>query len=200
VVLLAGAACFIIGVLYTAGPVPISRQPQGEILSGIFYGLFIPFILLYINMPHGELMSLSIGAQAVDLSLSVKPIISLLFLSIPPVFTTANIMLANNICDVEKDVLSKRYTLPYYIGKKALWLFAALYYLIYPACIVMVILGILPLISLLSLLTVFYVHKNISIFFKKQDKATTFIVSIKNYIAIMSSNVIMLFIGALIGI
>ena len=30
----------------------------------------------------------------------------------------ANIMLANNICDVEEDIINNRFTLPYYLGKK----------------------------------------------------------------------------------
>jgi 1,4-dihydroxy-2-naphthoate octaprenyltransferase len=51
VILLVGGICFLCGVFYTYGPVPISRQPLGEVLSGVFYGLLIPFILLYINSP-----------------------------------------------------------------------------------------------------------------------------------------------------
>jgi 1,4-dihydroxy-2-naphthoate octaprenyltransferase len=53
VVLIAGGICFLCGVFYTYGPVPISRQPLGEVLSGLFYGLLIPFIILYINEPAG---------------------------------------------------------------------------------------------------------------------------------------------------
>jgi len=43
VVLMLGGICFLCGVFYTYGPIPISRQPLGEIFSGIFYGLLIPF-------------------------------------------------------------------------------------------------------------------------------------------------------------
>ena len=57
VVLLLGGLCFLAGVLYTYGPVPISRQPLGEVMSGVFYGLFIPFLLLYINMPEGTFIT-----------------------------------------------------------------------------------------------------------------------------------------------
>ncbi len=38
--------------------------------------------------------------------------------SIPMIVGIANIMLANNICDLEEDIANKRHTLPYYIGKK----------------------------------------------------------------------------------
>ena len=198
VVFLAGGVCFMAGVLYTYGPVPISRQPLGEVLSGIFYGLFIPFLLLYINMPAGTFLTLSAGWEKIGVELMVWPLVSLLLLSVPPVCTTANIMLANNICDLEKDIAVKRYTLPYYLGQKALYLFAAIYYLSYASIIAMVVLDILPPICLVSLLTIVVVQRNIGIFMKRQDKAVTFIISIKNYIAIMGSLTVMLFIAAIL--
>lgn len=196
VVLFAGGICFLCGVLYTYGPIPISRQPLGEVLSGIFYGLLIPFIILYINMPAGTFLSLSVNLKTIFLELRIWPILSLLLFSIIPFCTTANIMLANNICDVEKDIAVKRYTLPYYLGKKALFLHAGLYYLTYLATITMVILKILSPICLLSLFTIIIVQKNLNTFFRKQEKATTFVLSVKNYIIIMGTNSFMIFISA----
>jgi 1,4-dihydroxy-2-naphthoate octaprenyltransferase len=198
VILLAGGLCFLCGVLYTYGPVPISRQPLGEILSGIFYGLLIPFILLYVNMPAGTFLTLDLGWNKIGISFMVWPVISLLLFSITPVCVTANIMLANNICDIEKDVAVKRHTLPYYLGKKALYLFAAIYYATYAATVILVALGILAPLYLLSLLTIFIVQKNISIFMKRQDKAETFIVSIINFVLIMGTNTLLIFISALL--
>ncbi len=198
VILLLGGLCFICGVLYTYGPVPISRQPLGEAFSGIFYGLFIPFILMYINMPVGSLVSLNLKWEAVHISLQVMPLITLALLSVIPVCTTANIMLANNICDVEKDIAVKRFTLPYYLGKKALWLFAGLYYMTYAATIAMVVLNLLPPICLLILLTLFPVQRNINRFFKLQEKATTFMVAIVNYIVIMGANTVLVLLSAVI--
>jgi 1,4-dihydroxy-2-naphthoate octaprenyltransferase len=180
--------------------VPISRQPLGEILSGIFYGLFIPFILLYINMPKETYLSLNINFETINIILNISPIITVFFLSVTPVCATANIMLANNICDVEKDIAVKRYTLPYYLGKNSLFLFAGVYYLTYLATIVMVILKILSPVCLFSLLTIFIVQKNINTFFKIQDKATTFITAIKNYIIIMGINTLMIFISGLFNL
>lgn len=198
VILLLGGLCFAAGVLYTYGPVPISRQPLGEILSGVFYGLFIPFILLYINMPAGTFLTLALGWDKISLDIMLMPMVSVLLLSILPVCTTANIMLANNICDVEKDIAVKRYTLPYYLGGKALWLFAAIYYLTYFAVILMVIMGILPPFCLLYLLTILIVQKNISRFMKHQEKATTFMTSIENYVVIMGTITVLIFISAFI--
>lgn len=199
VILLVGGICFLCGVFYTYGPVPISRQPLGEVLSGMFYGLLIPFIILYINLPAGTFLSLNVNFQTISLDLHVWPIISLLIFSLIPFSATANIMLANNICDLEKDILVKRHTLPYYIGKKALYLFAGLYYLTYAAVIAMVAFGILHPVCLLSLITLIPVQKNINIFFKKQEKAVTFLCAIKNYIIIMGANSLVIFISAFLA-
>lgn len=198
VVLLLGGICFLTGVFYTYGPVPISRMPLGELMSGLFYGLFIPFLLLYINMPEGTFLTLEAGWETIRLELEVMPIVSVLLLSVPPVCTTANIMLANNICDVEKDAAVRRYTLPYYLGKKALYLHAFLYYAAYASIAVMAALGILSPVCLLSLLTIFIVQKNVNIFMERQDKASTFITSIKNYIIIMGSLTATVFISAVL--
>lgn len=198
VIFLVGGLCFVCGVFYTYGPVPISRMPLGEFFSGLFYGLFIPFIILYINTPKGTFLTFDLNTQSISVELMIWPIASLILFAIIPFCTTANIMLANNICDLEKDILVKRHTLPYYLGKKAIYLFAVLYYLTYIATIAMVVLDILSPICLLSLLTIFIVQKNIKEFMKKQDKAKTFILSIKNYIIIMGANVLMIFISALI--
>jgi len=198
VVLLAGGVCFLAGVFYTWGPVPISRQPLGEILSGIFYGLFIPFLLLYINLPEGTILSLEPGWDRISLEIEVVPALTVLLLSVPPVCTTANIMLANNICDVEKDVAVRRHTLPYYLGRKALYLFAAIYYAAYISIAAMVIFRILPPVCLFSLLTIIPVQRNIRTFMKCQDKAATFVTAIKNYLLIMGSLTILIFIGAIL--
>lgn len=199
VVLLLGMLCFMCGVLYTYGPIPISRQPLGEIFSGVFYGLLIPFILLYINMPKGTYLDLMFTKESIDISVKWLPAIKVLFLSAAPVFTTANIMLANNICDVEKDVKVKRFTLPYYLGDKALIVFAFLYYAIYGAAIVMVVFRLLPPIYLVMIISIIPVTKNIRVFMEKQEKSTTFICSIKNYIIIMSADIIALLLCGLLG-
>ncbi|MDF2906074.1 MAG: UbiA prenyltransferase [Herbinix sp.] len=199
VIFLVGGLCFLCGVFYTYGPVPISRQPLGEVLSGAFYGFLIPFIILYINSPAGTFLSMSVNLKTIFLELQVVPIISLLLFGVAPFCTTANIMLANNICDLEKDIAVKRHTLPYYIGKNALYLFAALYYATYLATIVMVIVGMLSPVCLLSLITIIPVQKNINVFFQKQDKGTTFLMAIKNYIIIMGVNSLIIFISTFVA-
>ncbi len=199
-VLFLGGLCFLTGIFYTFGPIPISRLPLGEIVSGLFYGFFIPFLMLYINMPKGTFLSFGIHNRplSIFLSFNIIPITSVILLSVAPVCTTANIMLANNICDLEKDIKTKRYTLPYYIGNKSLALFSWLYWIIYIMTIFMVILKILHPVVLLFEFTFFIVQRNIRQFLKLQDKEKTFPLSIKNYIIIMGSKVILIFLSGLL--
>lgn len=189
VVLLLGGLCFLCGVCYTYGPVPISRLPLGEVFSGVFYGFFIPLILLYINMPQGHYFSFGLQAGELTVRLKLLPLITLALLSVAPMCTTANIMLANNICDVPEDIKVKRYTLPYYLGRHSLGLFVLIYVAVYAAAVVMVVAGILPYPYLLLFLSGIPVWKNTRAFLKKQEKATTFLYAVKNYIIIMSTAV-----------
>jgi len=198
VVLLVGALCFVCGVLYTYGPVPISRTPLGEALSGVFYGLFIPFLLLYINKPTGWILTLSLSSSAIDAHIAVLPLLTLVLFAAIPTCLTANIMLANNICDVKKDILVKRFTLPYYLGESSLNLFAALNYLCYAAILAMVVLRMVPPLCLLALASFVIVQRNIRIFYLKQIKEETFIVSIQNYVVIMGSLTVLLFLSGLL--
>lgn len=41
ILLFVGAICFLIGIFYTFGPIPISRMPLGEVLSGVTMGFGI---------------------------------------------------------------------------------------------------------------------------------------------------------------
>jgi len=193
VVLGVGMLCFICGIFYTFGPVPVSRVPLGEVLSGLFYGLLIPFLLLYINLPDGSLATFGLAHGTATFTAYLLPLLALGLLCWTPMVCTANIMLANNICDLEKDILVNRHTLPYYIGKKrAVTLYSLLYYSTYAAAVLMVVLNFLPLPYLLLLLTIVPVERNLHQFRQKQIKADTFMTSIKNYIVLMASQCIIL--------
>jgi len=197
VVLLAGGLCFIFGIIYSYGPIPLSHGPYGEIASGFFYGVMIPFILFYINDPTG-LLKYQITMESISFQINTVHAIGLLLLTVLPFCLTANIMLANNACDVAHDVRVDRYTLPYYLKNKSLYLFALLYYAAYISVIIMVILRFLSPLSLLLLATLIPVQKNINIFFKKQIKEETFIVSIKNFILIITVHTVLIFLGNLL--
>ena len=43
IVILIGALSFLIGILYTSGPVPISRTPSGEFFSGFFIAYIVGY-------------------------------------------------------------------------------------------------------------------------------------------------------------
>jgi len=150
-------------------------------------------------MPAGTYLSLYLGFDIIRLQVHVVPVLTLLLLSVNPVCATANIMLANNICDLEKDVLVKRFTLPYYLGARSLDLFAWIYYIAYGTTLVMILFGMLPLTCLLMLLTIWPIRKNIQVFRQKQEKETTFSVSIKNYVILMGSLTVTIFLGGMIS-
>lgn len=198
VVLLLGALCFFVGILYSYGPLSISKQPFGELFSGLFYGFFIPFIILYVNMPEETYMTYLLDAEILTFSLKLMPIITVVLLSIVPFCVTAGIMLANNICDLDHDVAVNRFTLAYYTGSKSLYLFAGLYYLAYLAIIIMVFIRILPPICFVSVITVIPVQRNVNKFIRKQDKSVTFILSVKNYLIIMVTVCLLILIGAFV--
>lgn len=76
-----------------------------DFFSGLFYGLFIPFLMLYMNLPSGTFLTLMVDWHTIRFDLNIAPTFSLLLLSAGPICATANIMLANNTCDLEKDIM-----------------------------------------------------------------------------------------------
>ncbi|MFX4053976.1 1,4-dihydroxy-2-naphthoate prenyltransferase, partial [Streptococcus suis] len=46
-----GGLCFLIGILYTFGPIPLSRMPLGEVFSGVTMGFCIFFLAVFIQQP-----------------------------------------------------------------------------------------------------------------------------------------------------
>jgi 1,4-dihydroxy-2-naphthoate octaprenyltransferase len=123
------------------------------------------------------------------------------FVSLPLVCGIANIMLANNICDVERDIKISRFTLPYYIGlANSLRLFSFLYYITYGAILVLSLLRVIPIFCLLSLLSFIPVRKNINRFNVKQIKSETFPLSCLNLLWIAIPYFLLIFTGCLIRI
>lgn len=109
--------CFAIGILYTFGPIPISRMPLGEIFSGVTMGFGILFLTVYVNAFDQNIANLVWEGRMISFRADLLQILEIVLVSIPCVATIANIMLANNICDLEEDIKNNRFTLPYYIGK-----------------------------------------------------------------------------------
>ena len=199
-ILLAGAFCLLIGVTYTFGPAPISKTTYGELLSGFTVGSVVMFIVVSINNADFQPLGLAFDMSELRLSMDIDlvGIAAFTLVTLPAAFTAANIMLANNICDAERD-RPFRYTLVHHLGtKRALYLFAGLYCCAYLSIIVASILGIVPLWCLLVLITLPLVHKNICSFFKEQEKSTTFLLSIKNFVIIMMVYIVGIMLGGVI--
>jgi 1,4-dihydroxy-2-naphthoate octaprenyltransferase len=186
IVLLIGIISFLTGILYTFGPVPISRMPLGEVFSGVFMGFVILFLSCYIHIFDKNIISLIYHSNILSISIYLLEVFYIFLISIPTITGIANIMLANNICDVKDDILNNRFTLPYYLGRKnSLNLFKILYYIGYIDILILVLLKISPVASLLTILTIIPLNKNINLFCNNPVKSKTFIVAVKNF-AIMN--------------
>lgn len=199
VVLILGMISFAVGILYSFGPVPISRTPFGEVFSGGFMGLLIPFISIYIHVSDSNIINGALQGGVLSLQMNLIEIIYIMLLSMPAAAGIANIMLANNICDIEDDIENKRYTLPIYIGKdNALLVFKTLYYIGYISLAVLLYLGGVPITSVLVLITFIIINKNIKLFFKVQTKKDTFVLAVKNSVIINGSLVVALALAVVI--
>jgi 1,4-dihydroxy-2-naphthoate octaprenyltransferase len=164
-----GGLCFLIGIFYTFGPVPLSRMPLGEIFSGVTMGFGIFFITIYLNIFDLGILDFIIRDGQILLHIQIKALIAIIWASVPMIFTIANIMLANNLCDLEQDISNHRYTLPYYIGREnGVKLFQLLMYSCYAFIIGGVILGFYHWAMLVVLLTFPKINQNVKTFSGKQ--------------------------------
>ncbi|MBO3445492.1 1,4-dihydroxy-2-naphthoate polyprenyltransferase [Clostridium sp. CCUG 7971] len=190
-ILCIGVICFFIGIFYTFGPIPISRMPLGEVFSGIFMGLFIPFITIYASIYDKEFFGIYIEGSMILGKFNFIEGTAILMVSTPLICGIANIMLANNICDLEEDIKVSRFTLPYYITKDiAIKLYKYIYYFGYIVILLSVIVKILPNSTLLTILSLYIIQKNIKIFEKNQIKSQTFITAVKNFMILGISYIV----------
>ncbi len=200
VALITGIVSFAVGILYTSGPVPISRMPLGECFSGFFMGFVIIFLSVWIQIPDQTLAYLTFADGMADLHLDFYELLRLFLAAWPASACIANIMLANNICDMQDDLENKRYTLPIYIGKeRALFLFQGLYTSAFVSIVLLGILRILPWTVLPVLFALIPVRKNVDAFRKLPTKEDTFIVAIQNFLLINVSLILLVAVGILIS-
>lgn len=184
VILLLGFISYSVGIFYSAGPKPLSSLPVGEVASGLAMGYIIPLICVYLNV---------YDVQAFNIIFMGK----VFLMTIPAIFYIANLMLANNTCDLEEDILNNRYTLVYYLGKPpALNLFALLAYLPFLLITFAVITKVIPITVLLIWLVFPLIYKNTQRFLLKQSKRETFPLAIKNLGMMMSMYSILFIVGA----
>lgn len=186
-----GGAGIFVTIFYTFGPIPFSRFPLGELLSGVAEGFGVFFITIYVNVAPERLLGLFFDWPRFMINGNLLTLIILVLVGLPNIFTVANVMFADNMSDLPQDIRNQRYTLPYYLGiKRALWLYDALLYLCFASVTVSAILRLLPPESLLVWLVLPRIRKNSRIFHREQIKETTFETAIQN---------LMLFQGVQIG-
>ncbi|WP_270513140.1 prenyltransferase [Lactococcus lactis] len=178
-----GLLCYAVGVFYAGGPKPLSSLPLGELLSGLTMGYVIFLICLYINSSQNFVWSFANLATT-------------FLIALPNTLLIANLMLANNTCDLEEDEANHRYTIVHYIGKKAalIWWTTALI-LAFVAIVVAVILGLLSPIMLLILLIAPLMIKFARPYLQKQVKKETFISSVKILMVFQLVQVLLFFVN-----
>lgn len=198
VVLIAGMISFALGIAYTWGPAPISRQPYGEVVSAVMYGYMIPFILIYVNM-RSNFLSVDVLNWQLSIALDLRLWLRFLLLGLVPGALTATIMLGNNLRDLPHDPGLKRYTLPYYIGQPAaIGLLKGLLFVPFGAVVLGVLLGWLPWLMVLSVLVLPRVLKHATTFVSLLPQPRCFAYIIKNFITIGTTMLVLLIVGHLI--
>jgi len=195
-VLAVGVLSFIAAAAYSMGPLPISRTPFAELLSGGFMGYVIPFLAVYIQTVGNAPAFIALDGWRLVAEMDILESFYLLLVAMPAIAGIFNIMLANNICDMEEDLKNGRYTFPIMAGKrKALIVYRLLYASGFIAMIAALALGLIPPVCALALLTAAPVWKNIGKFMNKQTKAETFATAVMNFVLVNSSLAVTLALG-----
>lgn len=199
VLLLMGALCFLIGICYTFGPMPLSRLPLGEIFSGVTMGFGILFLSVYITQ-FQTLLTSEWTTDLLTFQLRWVEIVRIAWWSIPLVCLIATIMLANNICDLKTDIANQRHTLVYYIGvQNAVRLYIVLSILPWLGWLSYILLGALPTWAGLAFIILPLHLKSIRRFTQKQIKKETFVESVKSFVLFSCTYVLTLILSILLS-
>lgn len=162
-----GLYCYLVGIFYSSGPRPLSSLPLGEFFSGFTMGFMISLICVYLNAYQ-------------TFEWNIATIGSIFLISLPNTLWIANLMLANNICDLEEDEKNERYTLVHYLGKaRALKLFITMNVLAFVAIIASVALNTAPWSLVLTFFAAPFVWQQTKRFMQKQIKRETFICAVR---------------------
>lgn len=161
----------ILGVLALAITLLYSQFFQntgiGEVLSGLTMGFLIIFAGIYINTFN-------------VFTWSFKDVGAIFLVALPNTLWIANMMLANNTCDIQYDRKCGRRTYPIKVGAaKAVSAFEWFNGLALIAIIAAVLFKLVPWTVILTVLIAPFVYNQCKIFKRKQDKATTFLTAVK---------------------
>ena len=134
--LIVGAFCFAVGIFYSLPPVSINKTHYGEAFAGFTMGFCIPLLVVLINLPQSDFLSVTLTGLSLCGSINLPNLLYLFLFTMPSVGGVFCMLLANDICDLPDDVAAKRYTLPYRLGQKySFVLLAAVHVLIFTAII-----------------------------------------------------------------
>lgn len=194
-VVLVGAACVFVAIVYSYGPVPIKNTCLGELASGLTMGALIPIAFI---LTQDSSVLISINSLS-DITLDYSNIFSWGLILSVPVLVIANIMLANNICDIDKDMDNGRKTLAIILGKttsQKLW--QVIYLLSYMLIIVMIVIKLIPTIAILALMSSYFTFKNNSKFTANSVKHLTFKYAVFNLQIVLIPVIIITALGVII--
>ncbi|KAA9188314.1 1,4-dihydroxy-2-naphthoate polyprenyltransferase, partial [Enterococcus durans] len=164
-----------------------------QIFSGVTMGLGIFAMVVYVNTHNTNVfdLSLSLATGYFSLEGNLWAILAIFLASLPLIFTIANIMLANNLRDLDRDIENHRYTLVFYIGRPVgIVLFQLLMY----ACYLVILLGLISHVYQFPIIVTFFtlpkVYKNLQAFKQTMPQPVSFSYSIKNMVLFNSSYVV----------
>lgn len=165
--LLMGLFCYGVGIFYSSGPRPLSSLPLGEVFSGLTMGFMITLLCVYLNMYE-------------VFQWNFTNLGGVFLISLPNTLWIANLMLANNICDLEEDEKNNRFTLVHYLGKQqALHLFVGMNVIAFLAILISVLIEVAPWSMLGTFIAAPFINKQVQIFLTKQVKRETFICAVR---------------------
>lgn len=152
-----GMGGVLVAITYTAGPFPLAYNGLGEVAAGVFMGPMIVLGAYYVMEPTIT------GVRAWEL----------IFISFPVMFTTAAILHANNIRDLEADRVANKRTLAVLFGREvARKEYALLLGAAYVSQIILVVTGLMPPTTLIILVTLPIARNLFTIFNTETDVQT----------------------------
>lgn len=166
-VLWMGIFCFAVGYLYSAGPIPLSSLPLGELFSGFTMGFMIILLSVYINsyqVFHWNFTSIA----------------AVFLVALADELWISNLMLANNLCDAQEDEDNHRKTIIHFIGIKAgLAIFSLKNIIAFLIIMLLPFLKLAPKSVWLTIIIVPLVYKQNKILMAEQVKSKTFSSGVK---------------------
>jgi 1,4-dihydroxy-2-naphthoate octaprenyltransferase len=112
-IIVVGAVSMVVGFLYNAGPVPISRTPFGEFFAGGFLGWLLVILAALVHVAAAAPNESFLTALRQHEALTIP---HLLEVGLPSFFMVASILTVNNTCDMDGDRRSGRRTLSIVMG------------------------------------------------------------------------------------